>query len=221
MKSTLLTKNSSRYLFAIAAIFLFACSDDDIEPVGMNNDDPVGEDPMEEPMISDNPVVRINSGGLEVGFGDTVFTEDNFFIGDSQSFTNTSITDIEATEMDDIYFSERNSFQSQGAFGYSIPITNGTYRVNLHFAEIFWGAPDGEEGNPDARVFDVDIEGESYLNNYDIFEEVGAVTAVIKSFVITVEDEELNIMFEASVDRPKLSALEVLGDGMVITPEGN
>ena len=64
-----------------------------------------------------------------------------------------------------------------GLTAMNIPITNGTYNVKLHFAEIYWGAaePNGDPtgGGTGSRVFDVDIEGQVVLNDYDIFEEVG------------------------------------------------
>ncbi|HEX8528581.1 MAG TPA: T9SS type A sorting domain-containing protein, partial [Cytophagales bacterium] len=46
---------------------------------------------------------------------------------------------------------------------------------------------------------------------YDIFAEVGAMTAVVKTFGVPVLDGTLNISFTASADQPKVSAIEVLG----------
>ena len=48
------------------------------------------------------------------------------------------------------------------------------------------------------------------LDDYDISAEVGALTAVVETFDVTVSDGFLDLDFEASVDRPKVSALEIL-----------
>lgn len=211
------------FLATIISLTFFNCTDSNLEPNTTddpNSEDPMGEDPMDDPQISDNPVLRLNSGGEEVSYGDTVFTADDFFTGDSEGFENTTIKDILETDMDSLYISERISSGNLGSFEYKIPITNGTYKLRLHFAEIYWGAPDGGEGNPNSRVFDVDIEGAVELNDYDIFDEVGARTATVEEFILTIEDQELNIKFSASVDRPKISAIEVLGDGQILSTGG-
>lgn len=212
------TKNPTIQLTRIAAFFalavIFGCTNDGPEPVDPGPDGG-------NPEISDNPVVRLNSGGGEVGYGDIVFTADDFFDSTSQPFSNSSVTSVEDTDMDELYVTERIANADQGSFSYNIPITNGTYNVKLHFAEIYWGAPDGGSEGANNRVFDVTIENFVKMTDFDIYAEVGAVTAVVKTFEVTVDDEELNISFSASMDRPKLSALEVLGDGQVLTPNTN
>ncbi|MEX0289689.1 MAG: malectin [Flavobacteriaceae bacterium] len=217
------------YICLISFIFCFfqmACSDSNLEPIVVDPDtedpmeDPADDDAMDDPEISDNPVLRINCGGEEVSYGDIVFTVDDFFTGDTEGFDNLEIPDILETEMDSIYVTERISSAALGNFEYKIPITNGTYKLRLHFAEIFWGAPGGDAGSSDSRVFDVDVEGEVVLNDFDIFAKVGAVTATVEEFVVMVEDQELNIKFTASTDRPKISAIEVLGDGQILTTGG-
>ncbi|MGF1556363.1 malectin domain-containing carbohydrate-binding protein [Paucihalobacter sp.] len=96
-----------------------------------------------------------------------------------------------------------------------MPLENGEYTVNLHFAEIFWGATGGGQGGEGNRIFDVSIEGNLVLDNYDILADVGPETIVIKDFFANVTDGELNIDFSSlasvgGIDQPKLSALEVL-----------
>ena len=225
METTIFPKFSRQVLTIIFYLTFIACADSNLEPIGgdPNDPDPMEDpmvDPMDDPEISDNPILRLNCGGDEVSFGDTVFTADEFFTGDSMPFENTAIQDVLETEMDSIYITERISMDDLGNFEYQIPITNGTYKLRLHFAEIFWGAPDGGAGGSNARVFDVDVEGAVELNDYDIFDEVGAITAVVKEFVVVVEDQELNIKLTASADRPKISGIEVLGDGQILTSGG-
>ena len=206
---------------------LGSCSDENLEPVGGT---PVDEVPMEnseeEPEstpgensgIGDNPVLRLNCGGDEIGYGDTVFTEDNYFGGDTMDFENTMVTDVMETEMDGIYLQQRTTIDDLGSFAYTIPITNGTYILKLHFAELHYGAPSGGMGGTNARVFDIEVEGAVILEAFDMFMEAGALTAIVKEFEITIDDQELNIRASASTDRPALSAIEVLGDGQIINP---
>lgn len=222
MKTSIFLKLSRLFLAILLALTFFECTDSNLQSEGTEDPDsenPIDENPMDDPQISDNPVLRLNSGGMEIAYGDTVFTADNFFTDDSEGFENLAIEEILETDMDSIYLSERISLANLGNFEYNIPITNGTYKLKLHFAEIFWGAPDGGVGNPNSRVFDVDIEDAVKLNDYDIYNEVGAVTAVVEEFVVTIEDQELNIKFSASVDRPKVSAIEVLGDGQILSTD--
>ena len=213
------------FLNILLLISICSCSDSNLEPIGGV---PVDEVPMEdteeeeteeteeESGISDNPVLRLNCGGDEIGYGDTVFTEDNYFGGDTMDFENADVMDVLETEMDNIYIKQRSTIDELGSFEYTIPITNGTYILKLHFAEIFYGAPSGGVGTSNARVFNVEVEGMVLLQEFDIFVEAGAVTAIIKEFEVNIEDEELNIRANASVGRPALAAIEVLGDGQII-----
>ncbi|MDZ7726975.1 MAG: malectin domain-containing carbohydrate-binding protein [Dehalococcoidia bacterium] len=97
-------------------------------------------------------------------------------------------------------------FQSErwGEQDWALPIANGTYTVQLYFAEIYSGAFD--EG---ARVFDVAIEGEPVLNDLDVFAEVGAETGLVQGFTTEVSDGQLDISFDAEVQNPKVSGIVV------------
>lgn len=227
------TPNSRTVFVHILSILLLfgisSCSDSNLEPVGGM---PVDEVPMEEAEeeeteetgeesgISDNPILRLNCGGDEIGYGDTVFTEDNYFGGDTMDFENAAVMEVLETEMDLIYIQQRSTIDELGSFEYAIPITNGSYVLKLHFAEIFYGAPSGGVGTSNARVFNVEVEGAIVLQEFDIFVEAGALTAIIKEFEVTIEDEELSIRTNASVGRPALAAIEVLGDGQILNPGG-
>lgn len=153
--------------------------------------------------------LNINSGGGEVAFTDVTFSADAFFTGASTTFTATSNPEIANTEMDEIFRTER--FGNPGAtFGYEVELPNGDYMVTLHFAEIFWGTQDGDPtGGEGSRVFDVAIEGVMVLADYDIFSEVGANAATAKEYTVTVADGMMNIDFSASVDNPKISAIQI------------
>lgn len=156
-------------------------------------------------------VARLNAGGGPIDN----FDADAFFTG-GKSYNNPSVTAIEGTDDDAIYLTEHSATSDLEGFSYAIPVPDAnTYVVNLHFAEIYWGAPDGgslgSDGPGGERVFSVNLEGgDVELADFDINAEVGPVTATVESFDVPVTDGTLDIEFTASVNQPKISAIEVL-----------
>lgn len=222
-----------KVLIISVLVLSFSCSKDDgptePEPIGGGNDTvtppnndpepndpPPNDPPPADTTAQDSAVIRINSGGPAVSFGDTLFLEDQYYEA-GNAYTNGDIEDILDTEMDSIYISERFS-PDAGTYSYQIPITNGTYSVTLHFAEIFFGLPGGgSSGGEGSRIFDVMVEDSLFLDDYDIFAQVGAATAAVKVVDIEVTDQQLSIVLTASVNRAKLAAIEVFGEGEIIT----
>ncbi len=168
--------------------------------------------PVELPVVT-----RINAGGNQVTFGDSVFTADNYFTGNGKSYANNNIADIANTAQDELYRTERSTNQSLQSFGYDIPLTNGEYVVKLHFAEIYFGATGGGSGGSNKRVFSATLEGVPIITNFDINAEVGPMAATVKTFTTQVGDQVLNLNFSASVNQPKVSAIEIYGEGDIIT----
>jgi chitodextrinase len=130
--------------------------------------------------------------------GNTWLADSNFLAG---SILNRGNVEIANTDNDKLYQTERF-----GMSGYNFKVANGTYVVNLHFAETFSGITAAGQ-----RVFDVDVEGNK-LSNLDIFAEVGFNSALVKTFVATVTDGSLNINFTAKTQRPLINAIEVFVD---------
>lgn len=170
----------------------------------------------EEQIAEQKVLTRINSGGSQVTEGGVTFHSDKYFLGDGKLFTNNNIQNIKNSEFDAIYKTERSTTSNNGSFGYAIPVTTGNYTIKLHFAEIWFGATGGGPNGTGKRIFEVKLEGNSILTNYDINQDVGTMAATIKTFEVAVTDGELNIDFSASVNQPKLSAFELLGDGEII-----
>jgi Malectin domain len=79
---------------------------------------------------------------------------------------------------------------------WNFAVTADSYEVRLGFAEIYSGTQ-----SVGARVFDVPIEGQVVLDNYDIFQNVGGYKAVVKSFVVS-SDASLHIDFGHVVENP-------------------
>ncbi|WP_250419078.1 PKD domain-containing protein [Pontibacter deserti] len=154
--------------------------------------------------------IRINSGGPQMIAFDNTFAADKLFSG-GNVYTNTAAS-IEGTEYDALYQSERSSSVDLGSFDYNIPVAAGQYLVKLHFAEIYYGATGGGAYGIGKRVFNVTAEGNPIpgLTNYDILADVGVMTAVVKEVLVDVQDGTLNLNFKGVVNRPKVSAVEVI-----------
>ncbi len=94
-----------------------------------------------------------------------------------------------------------------GDFSYQFAVPNGSYTVNLKFAEVYWSSP-GQ------RVFDVLVEGQPALSNFDIVAQAGgSYTALDKSVTTTVSDGTLTVQFLTRVDNAMVSGLEITASG--------
>ncbi|MEM1304122.1 MAG: malectin domain-containing carbohydrate-binding protein, partial [Planctomycetota bacterium] len=106
-----------------------------------------------------------------------------------------------------LFGTERYDSPSGQQMQWDFAVDPGNYEVRLYFAETF--SPTFGVGK---RVFDVDIEGERLLDNYDIFADVGANTAVMKSFVVNA-DTNIDIDFTHVTQNPAIEAIEILTAG--------
>ncbi len=163
--------------------------------------------------VSDEfPAIRINSGGPTYVFNGIDWSEDQYFAGGGT--TNNPIA-IANTTNDQLYQTER--YHTSGTLVYEIPVTDGDYDVNLHFAEIFYGVPGaGSGGGEGSRVFNIDVEnGQEQVANYDIIAAAGgSATAIIESFTdVMVNDGALTITLTSVVEFPKISGIEVFVSG--------
>jgi hypothetical protein len=95
---------------------------------------------------------------------------------------------------------------SASTFSYSIPVAPGAYTVVLKFTEGFVTAPG-------ARLFNVSINGQLVLANFDIFAEGGDKdwVAVDRSFPVTATGP-IAIEFDPnpSANNPKVDAIAIL-----------
>ncbi|WP_394749802.1 malectin domain-containing carbohydrate-binding protein [Spongiimicrobium salis] len=221
MKSPLFTQKSPKlFVFLMTILWFISCDNSSSLEEVVISDTPTEEEmpPEEEtpPPSDTTSLLRINSGGGEVTVGDRVFQADQYFRGNSEPFTNPSVTAIDGTEEDEIFLTERNAEMDLESFGYEIPITDGTYTLNLFFAEIWFGAPDGGADGAGNRVFNIDIEGETRLMGFDINNEVGTTTAITQTFTVNVQDGRLNFELIPSINRPKISGFEIIGTGSIL-----
>jgi sucrose-6-phosphate hydrolase SacC (GH32 family) len=135
-------------------------------------------------------------GGFHTATDGTTYGPDRFYSGGA---TYTTSDAISGTDDDALYRSER----AQETLTYDIPVGNGAYDVDLHFAEIY-------HESAGKRVFDVSVQGETVRTDLDIYSEVGHDAALVETVEgVTVTDGVLTITADASVDAAKLSAVTV------------
>ena len=172
------------------------------------------------PIIGGDPgevLLRINAGGPTIAaidggpdfLGDVPGAAISFFSGtqDRGDVDTTPLTP-DLTDVPNAIFETARS--DNGPFSYTIPVAeiggeNGIYTVNLFFGEAF-----DPNNVPGARVFDVNLEGTTALDNFDVAAQFGGDGGVI-STVVEVTDGVLNIDFiNNGVDNAIVSAVEVI-----------
>lgn len=99
-----------------------------------------------------------------------------------------------------------------GHFTYAIPVDpQDTYTLVLHFVEFYFtAAASGTNG----RVFKVMCNGQTLLDNLDVFREAGSLHEFTKTFrhVKPTAQGKLNLTFEPIVNNATVSGIEVLDE---------
>ncbi len=149
-----------------------------------------------QPLNGADIVAAINVGGDTGDYYQNVYYQPDVNVtgGSTQTVTD-FIMDAGNSK---IFNSER-----YGDFTYQIPVAAGTYNVSLHFAELY-------HETQSARVFNVDVEGNSALSNFDLFSEVGNDAAYnLAPVSATVSDGNLTISVSTVTDNGTLSGILV------------
>jgi hypothetical protein len=145
--------------------------------------------------------IRISSGGSS-SYTDSsgqVWSTDAYFTGgNAATYTAT----VSGTSDPTLYQSERNG----KTLTYNIPVVNGTYDVTLDFSEMVFKAAG-------KRVFNLSIEGQQVLQNFDIWALVGQNAALERTFTVAVTDGTLNIVAKGTKNNAKLSAIQIAPTG--------
>ncbi|KAK7324502.1 hypothetical protein VNO77_28102 [Canavalia gladiata] len=186
---------------------------------------------------------HINCGGDRIIFGNTTYDGDsdvarspaiskvigpNWLISNTGHFLDTPFEyeyktqNITRLSMNDdvaaLYMNARVSPISLTYYGFCLE--NGHYTVKLHFAEIMF-TDDNTYSSLGRRVFDVYIQGQRKLKDFNIAKEAkGVGKAIIKIFTSLVSDNTLEIRFSwagkgstgiprRSVYGPLISAISV------------
>lgn len=151
--------------------------------------------------------VRIDSGALVAGHAQSVrFGSDAFFDG-GKAGTVAKPADYGKPEVAKAIAGAANpevaSTFREGAFRYRIPLDNGRHIVTLTFIEL--------AAKPGERRFDVLANGRSAIRELDVAATAGApLTALVRSFPVTVKQGMLDLEFRPSVGEAMVSSVEVV-----------
>jgi ELWxxDGT repeat protein len=149
-------------------------------------------------------VFRVDVGGSDyTSRKGNRFDEDGYATGGR--LTRSVEGDVANTDDDKLY--RRGRYGAD--FSYTFPTGNGYYDVTLHFNETYWG--NLARGGAGSRRFNVDVEGDRKLTEYDIFVRAGGtMKAVQETFRVRVTDGQLSIRFaRGSNDYARVEAIEV------------
>ena len=136
--------------------------------------------------------------------GNTWLADANYKNGLTESFPTRAIT---GTNDPTLFRADRYGSSLTAVWSYNIPIPNGTYDVKLYFVELTKAAI-GQ------RVFSVDITDTALnpdISNLDIYKEVGANAADVKTFTdVAIADSTLTLRPIAVTDLPEIAAIEII-----------
>ena len=150
--------------------------------------------------------LRINAGGQAFidNLGQQWVADSGYFnTGNSYSVNKT----ISGTQNQKLYQTNRWDSSSVPEMKYTMPILAGNYTVNLHFAETFFSKP----SLPGPRIFNVTIENQNVLSNFNVLDYNNGSAALIRSFNTTVSDGNIEIEFKHVTENPFISGIEILG----------
>lgn len=98
---------------------------------------------------------------------------------------------------------------------YDFPVLDGEYRVELYFAEPWHGKNGGEKDDYEGlRIFDVDINGETVIDDLDPWAEAGYLGSMKRVVTVKAKNGRLHISFpEVKAGQAIISAIAIAKDG--------
>jgi hypothetical protein len=152
-------------------------------------------------VISSGTTLRINAGGT-LWTGSTYtdpsgnqWVPDIYYSGGTTAYGNTPGSNwvIDST----------GRMGYDGPFSYHIPVANGNYSVTLEFVEYY-------VASPGQRSFNVNIEGNNALSNFDILSQTKPFTPLYKTFTTTVTNGYLDLSFAGVIGQPTVSSISIV-----------
>lgn len=142
--------------------------------------------------------IRINAGGP--AYTDSLGQVWSACSGGTGGSATQTTSAIAGTTAAPIYQTAR-----QGeALGYQFAVGNGSYTVNLKFAEHYYTTAG-------SRVFDVTINGKTVLGKFDIVAQSGArLKAIDRSFAVDAPDGQITVQLYPYASSPMLNGIEIL-----------
>ena len=160
------------------------------------------------------PLYAVNCGGGAAGS----FSADAFFTGGS-IYSRTATVDTNGVPFPApmaVYQTERYAAASANViYTFTNLVLGGNYLVRLHFAEIYFTAP-GQ------RVFNVLINGNQVLTNFDIYAAAGTSNrAVLREFTLPASGRgQFVIVATNVVQNAKFSGIQIMSVGAFLPSVG-
>lgn len=129
---------------------------------------------------------------------------DRFYLG---GLTANRSNAVAGTSEDYLFRGER-----YGQFEYAVPVPPGAYRVTLHFAETWFGAGNDGGGGVGSRVFDVAVNGQVVLRDFDVMAQAGGPNHALTRTFEEVRPNgagQISIQFIPSVQNAMVNAIEI------------
>jgi hypothetical protein len=107
------------------------------------------------------------------------------------------------------------SEERYGHFTYAFPVdTRDRYTIVLHFVELFFGTAEAGPSETGRRVFRVMCNGNTLLDDFNIYKEVGDYHMLTKTFyhLKPTAQGKLNLTFEPISGDATVSAIEILDE---------
>ncbi|WP_436935881.1 malectin domain-containing carbohydrate-binding protein [Halovenus marina] len=164
---------------------------------------------------ADQVLYRLNAGPSSVQAidGGLDWESDSQYMqtaGDASDWSGTTYSvgqAVPSTTPDAIFESER--YPTGGStIDYDLSVTSGeSYEVRLYFIEQY-----DQAQNPGDRIFDVSLEGQTVLNDYDVVADVGYKNATMESFDVTADDGTLDLSLtqDGGSHNPLIYGIEVI-----------
>ena len=147
--------------------------------------------------------IRVAAGGP--AYTDThgnIWSADTGFLGSTSSTWNVTNA-ITGTSDPNLYQNERWG-QNMTPVHYQFAVPNGTYTVNLKFAELFYAAPR-------QRLFNIVLNGQTVLSNFDEFAAAGGeFIATDHAFSVTASNGLIDIQLLPFISNPTICAIEIV-----------
>jgi hypothetical protein len=160
---------------------------------------PVAPPPVVPPVAGNFTPIRINAGGTF--FTDSAGRVWNADTGFNGGYVSQFSWPISNTTSQELYQTER---WSPSTLQYQLPVPNGTYIVNLKFADNYFSMP-GE------RVFNIVLNGQTVQNNFDIVAAAGSGhSAIDKSYLVTATNGLIDIQLVPLVQNAQICAIEII-----------
>lgn len=160
--------------------------------------------------VPGNYLQRISSGNsndvtdcnASLWLKDRAYTLASFgYAGGTGGYVANTITGV-CAQAQSLYQRERYSTSTNGTL-YQFDCPEGIYEVTLLEAETYWTGTG-------KRVFNVFIQGQPVLTNYDIYAAAGGMNLpVTLVFTSVVANSQLQILFKPIVDNARISGLQV------------